>query len=108
MTVNGKTYADLWLEDARLVMLRELAKMPDGRLNQTLMAATLDAFGYRWTKAAVAAQMRGLAELGAAALEIVKDDKGGDFLILAISREGVEHLERRAFIDGVAKPSLGV
>lgn len=103
MTVGGKSYGELWVEDARLVMLKELALQPDGRLNQKLMSATLDAFAYKWPMAQVQAEMRHLASLGAAQVE---ENKPG-YLVASITRAGVEHLERRAFIDGIARPSLG-
>lgn len=98
----SKSYAERWVEDARLTMLRELARQPDGRLNQTLMAATLDTFGYRWPRAQVQTEMRHLQDLGAA---LVEDVDG--FLIASITRAGVEHLERRAFLSGISHPSLG-
>lgn len=105
---EAKTYAAAWNENAYLVMLKELAKQSDGRLNEMLLSLTLDAFGYRMTRGMVKGAMRVLEELGAARIEAVADDKGGEFLIATITREGVEHLERRAFLDGIAKPSLGV
>lgn len=104
MTVNGKSYAERWVEDARLTMLKELALQPDGRLNQKLMSATLDAFAYRWPLGQVQAEMRNLAALGAVEVEEIKPG----YLVASITRAGVEHLERRAFIDGIAQPSLGV
>jgi hypothetical protein len=105
---DAKTYADVWNEDARLCMLKQLAAQHDGRLNEKMMQGVLDSFAYRMTRETVRDHMEILGALGAAKMESIKDDKGGDFLIATITREGVEHLERRAFIEGIAKPSLGV
>ncbi len=52
-------------KDARLVILRELAKQTDKRLNETLLTAVLDTFGHRRTRDWVRTQLRILADLGA-------------------------------------------
>jgi hypothetical protein len=85
------------------VMLKELALQSDGRLNETILTSVLDSFGYSRSREWVRTQMRKLAEIGAAQVT-----EAGPFLVSTITRAGVDHLERRSFIEGIAKPSLGV
>ncbi|MGO4558310.1 VpaChn25_0724 family phage protein [Mesorhizobium sp. 2RAF21] len=93
-------YEDYINADARLVILKELARQPDGRLNETLVTAALDTFGYRRSREWVRTQLRKLEELGG-----VKCLEAGTVLIASITRFGLDHVERRSVIDGVARPS---
>jgi hypothetical protein len=86
--------------DARLVILRELNQQTDGRLNEALLTKTLDAFGHNRSREWVRTQLRKLAELGA-----VKVTEVGNIMVAAITRNGVDHVERRTIIEGVARPS---
>jgi len=89
-------------EDARLIMLRELHKQTDGRLNETLVTKALDVFGHNRSREWVRTELRKLEELGA-----VRIAEAGSIMIAAITRSGVDHVERRAVIEGVARPSPG-
>lgn len=89
--------------DARLVMLKELAKVPGGGLNETVLVKVLDVFGHTRSRDWVAEQMTWLAEKGA-----VEISRAGTVLVARITRTGVEHLERRALIEGINPPSMGV
>lgn len=86
--------------DARLVVLKELARQPAGSLNEALLTHVLDTFGHRRSREWVRTQLRKLEELGA-----VKLTEAGSVLIAAITRAGLDHVERRALLDGVATPS---
>ncbi|MER8990429.1 hypothetical protein [Mesorhizobium sp. M0678] len=86
--------------DARLIVLRELNRQTDGRLNEVLLTKTLDTFGHNRSREWVRTQLRKLAELGA-----VKLTEAGSVMVAAITRSGVDHVERRAIIEGVARPS---
>ena len=88
--------------DARLVILRALADQTDGRLNETLLAATLETFGHRRSRDWVRTQMRALEDLGAVRLIAA----GTDFLIAELTASGQDHVDRRTIIEGVARPSL--
>lgn len=87
-------------QDARLIILKELQCQTDGRLNETLLVTVLDTFGHRRSREWVRTQLRKLAELGA--ITIVE---AGSIMIASITRAGVDHVERRAIIDGVARSS---
>ena len=86
--------------DARLVMLRELNQQIDGRLNEVLLTKALDTFGHNRSREWVRTQLRKLQELGA-----VKVTEAGSILVAAITRAGIDHIERRSIIEGVARPS---
>lgn len=93
-------YQEYLAADARLVILHELHRQADGRLNETIVATVLDTFGYHRSREWVRTQMRKLEEVGA-----VRVAAAGTVLVATITRAGVDHVERRAFVDGVAKPS---
>ncbi|MCB1463247.1 MAG: hypothetical protein KDJ90_12670 [Nitratireductor sp.] len=86
--------------DARLTILKELAIQADGTLNETLLTITLDTFGYRRSRDWTRSQLRKLEELGA-----VRITEAGSVLVASITRAGLDHVERRSFLEGVAKPS---
>lgn len=87
--------------DARLVILRALAEQTDGRLNETLLSMTVETYGHRRSRDWVRTQMRALEELGA--IRIIK--AGEEFLIGELTRLGQDHVDRRAVVEGVARPS---
>lgn len=87
-------------EDARLVILRGLVAETDGRLNEIALTRMLDTFGYRRSREWVRTQIGKLRELGA-----VTVSEAGTVHIAEITRAGIDHVERRSVIDGVARPS---
>lgn len=87
-------------EDARLCILKELASQTDGRLNDAILVKVLDSFGYRRTREWVRTQLNAMADLGA-----VTQTQQGAAIIAMITRAGMDHVERRAVIDGIATPS---
>ncbi len=94
------SYDDFLAEDARLCILKELSKQTDGRLNDSVLTRVLDTFGYRRSRDWVRTQMRKLDDVGAVRLL-----EAGTALIATITRAGMDHVERRAVLEGVAKPS---
>ncbi|MDF1778751.1 MAG: hypothetical protein P1V13_22235 [Rhizobiaceae bacterium] len=87
-------------EDARLVILRGLNGEADGRLNEIGLTRLLDTFGHRRSREWVCTQINKLAELGA-----VTVTTAGTVTIATITRSGIDHVERRSIIVGVARPS---
>lgn len=88
-------------KDARLVILRELAKQTDNRLNETILTAVLDTFGHRRSREWVRNQLRVLADIGAVTITEV-----GSIMIAELRRAGQDHVDRRTILEGVARPSL--
>lgn len=86
-------------QDARLVILRELAAENDYRLNETILSRVLDAFGHRRSREWLTDQLSEMETLGA-----IKLSEAGTVLVAQITRAGIEHVENRAAIDGIARP----
>jgi hypothetical protein len=97
------SYDQFMTEDARLVILKELARQPDGRLNEALLEKVLDVFGHRRSREWIRTQLNKLAELGAVVVL-----QAGTVLVASITRAGLDHVERRSVIEGVARPSPGI
>lgn len=95
-------YEETLVQDARLVILKELSKQNDGRLNATIMVNVLDSFGHRRSRTWVQEQFNFLESKGA-----VKLHKAGSILVAGLTQVGQDHIDRREFVDGIAKPSLG-
>ena len=90
--------ANAFETEARLAILGELNKQSDGRLNEILLDRTLSAQGYSRSRDWLRTQLRKLEELGAVTITTTPDD----LLIAGLTREGLEHFERRSNIDGIA------
>lgn len=87
-------------QDARLIILRELARQVDGRSNDTMLGAVLDSLGVRRSRDWRRTQLRRLEELEAVRLEEI-----GPVLVAALRRAGRDHVERRAVLEGVTRPA---
>lgn len=96
------SYVEYLELDARLVILRGLAAQATGRLNEVIITKMLDDFGYSKSRDWTRTQMRKMEEVGA-----VKLEEAGTVLIATITRAGLDHVERRSFMEGIGKPSPG-
>lgn len=96
------SYVEYFETDARLVILRGLATQSAGRLNEVIITKMLDDFGYNRSREWTRTQLRKMEDVGAIKLEEV-----GTVLVASITRAGLDHAERRSFIEGIAKPSPG-
>ena len=92
--------ADAIAADARLTILRELKKQVDGRLSEVLIRRVLDLYGIRRDRDWVATQLRKLEALGAVELQ-----DAGDVLVARILPAGRDHVDERAIIEGITRPS---
>jgi predicted transcriptional regulator len=87
------------LADLRLVLLRTLQGETDHTLNEVLLTAAAERWGHKRTRDAIKAELRWLAEVGAVRVTEVEG-----YLIATLTRRGLDHVERRSFIDGVNRP----
>ncbi|MBB5987418.1 hypothetical protein [Sphingobium lignivorans] len=94
------SYSDAITADARLCILKELARQVDGRLNEVGLTHVLDAFGIRRPRSWVRTQLLALDQLGA-----VKVTELGTVMVASLTKLGRDHVERRQIVDGVARPS---
>lgn len=90
-------------EDARLVMLKELASQTNYTLNETILHSVIEAFGHNRSRDWLRTQLRKMEELGA-----IRLTPAGSVLIAAISPAGIDHVLRRSVIEGIARPSAGI
>lgn len=86
--------------DARLVILKELSKQTDYRLNETILHSVLVAFAHNRTREWLRTQLNLMAELG-----VVKVHEFGSVYIAEITQLGLDHLERRSVVEGIDRPS---
>ncbi|MBO9419168.1 hypothetical protein J7481_06650 [Labrenzia sp. R4_2] len=97
------SYADHAASDCRLIILKALAQETDHRLNETLIQKILESFGHTKSRDYVRTQLNKLTELGA-----VRVSAAGSVQVAELLGPGLDHVERRALLDGVLKPSPGV
>jgi hypothetical protein len=95
-------YEEHMTHDARLVILKELARQGHGRMNEVILERVLDVFGHHRSRDWIRTQLRKLEELGA-----VRIDEVGTVMVATLTRAGLDHVERRSFIEGIARPSPG-
>lgn len=96
------SYDESVAEDARLVILKELAVQVDGRCNEVTLTRVLDTFAIKRSREWVRTELRKLAELGC--INIVE---AGTVMIAALRTRGRNHVERREIVDGISRPSDG-
>lgn len=96
------SYHEVVAADCRLIILRALNEEDDNRLNENLISHVLETFGHSKSRDYVRQQMCKLAELGAVQLTEI-----GTVTVATLLRGGLDHIERRAFLEGVRKPSVG-
>lgn len=90
-------------EDARLVILKELASQTNYSLNDTILHSVVEAFGHNRSRDWVRTQIRKLQDVGA-----VNIAEAGTVLIATVTQAGIDHVLRRTILEGVARPSAGV
>jgi hypothetical protein len=90
-------------EDARLLILFELSRQTDGRLDhETLLDVLVSGEGYSVTLEWVDTQLNFLEQVGAVALA-----KSGSLRTAEILRPGLDHVARRLTLAGVRRPGVG-
>ncbi|WP_425230217.1 hypothetical protein [Sphingomonas sp.] len=86
--------------EARLILLKELARSSDGRSNDLVLDRVLDAHGFRRSRDWLRTQLRALAELGA-----IDVREAGSVVVAELKRLGRDHVDRRGAIESVARPA---
>lgn len=92
-------------EDARLVILAELAQQRDATLNSRNLARAIEAVVPRRPAEWVEAQIGWLETMGA--VRTTRSDLAGigPVIIATLRNAGRNHVERRAFLPGVSRPA---
>lgn len=95
-------------EHARLIVLRVLAKEPDGALNSAALQDYLQLYGISKPRDWLHDELRWLADMGAVTVTDPGSASGAGLStvrIAAITRKGLDHVERRLCIEGIKRPS---
>jgi hypothetical protein len=87
-------------QESRLIILRELDRQPDGRLNSAMLVSVLETFGITRSRDWLHEELRWLAEIGA-----IRVSEAGTVRIAELLAKGRDHVERRIVIEGVKRPS---
>lgn len=102
MSLDTSDFARRVDEEARLIILRALATIPSGMLTDNVIADELERFGHRRTRDWLRTQLGRLADLGA-----VDTREEGSVVVVTLLSPGLDHVERRAILSGVRRPSVG-
>ncbi|MDZ7894999.1 MAG: hypothetical protein U5M50_08665 [Sphingobium sp.] len=94
------SYDETVAEDARLIILKELAAQVDGRMNEVGLTRVLDAFAIKRSRDWVRTQLVKLQVLDA-----IRVSEMGTVMVAELRSLGRDHVERREVIMGVARPS---
>ena len=91
---------DIIREEARLIMLRELAAQGNYSANESLLQATLESYGIAKSRDWVRDELRRLEDLGAVRITVM-----GSVIVATATMKGIDHVEHRLLIEGVKRPS---
>lgn len=97
----AKDYRTHMAEDCRRIILQALSEETSATLNENLIGAHIEAHGIRKPRDYVREQIDWLAKRGAIAVT-----ETGGVVIAQLLTKGLEHVERRELIPGVARPAL--
>ena len=87
-------------EEARLIILRELARQNNYSLNEPLLQSTLESFGIAKPREWLREELRRMEDLGALVLTVA-----GSVMVASATLKGLDHVERRLTIEGIKRPS---
>jgi len=93
------TFEETMKQDLRLVLLRTLNEQPAFTCNESILNDIVKTYGHNKSRNHIKAQLRWLADTDA--IE-VKEVEG--FLIATLKRNGQDHIEGLAIIDGIKRP----
>lgn len=100
-----KTFAQRAAEEARLVMLQELARQPNGELPIRMFRDVLEVEGHTYSHDWVRTELSRLEELRLVRLITLRD--GVPPHIAGITELGEDVVARRVVVEGVKRPDRG-
>ena len=92
--------AEIMRQEARLIIMRELAAQASYSLNETLLQDTLATFGIFKPRDWVREELRRLEDLGAVTIRIA-----GTVMIAVATPKGLDHAKGNLVIEGIKRPS---
>ena len=87
-------------QEARLIILRELAEQPGYSLNDAMLQEVLKTFGINRSRDWLLDELRWLADVNAITVR-----EAGTAKIAILGQKGRDHVEYRIVITGVKRPS---
>lgn len=99
----GKQFAQLWLEDMRLVMLRTLAQTSGYSCNDSILQDVLATFAHKCSRDQVRSALSWLSEQGYLTYEVLET---GTY-IATITQRGVDVAAGNITVPGVKRPGPG-
>lgn len=100
MSDIGVDYMRIMREEARLIILKEVARQENETLMSSVLEEVLPVFAIRQPRAWIHQQMDYLATMGAL---VVKS--AGTVKIGTLTDLGRRHIDRDSFIEGVKRPA---
>ncbi len=100
MTSLGIDYAEMQREEARLIILRELAVQANESLSSSMMEPSLRLFAIYQERPWIHQQLDWMANMGA--ISVIE---AGTVKIATLLPAGWRHIRREQFIDGIKRPS---
>jgi hypothetical protein len=97
------TFAAAMAEDRRLVILRLLSEDTDFSLNARMLQTGLKLLGHNASLDAIHADLAWLQDVAAVTVATVH----GDVQVATLTERGRDHVEKRAVIPGIKRPSPG-
>jgi len=96
------SFSKFMTEDRRLCLLRALVTETSNTLNESILQRAAEGHGHNVSRDVIKADLRWLEEVGA-----LTNREVSGYLIATLTDRGLDHIERRTAIDGIAKPKLG-
>lgn len=98
---NKMSYSERVAEHYRLTILRCLQEEDDGKINESLLAEYVADFGFSGGRDHLRIHLKWLSDAGCVK---VHDVRG--IAVAELTEKGADHVERRALIPGIKKPSV--
>lgn len=94
------TFANLLIEEMRLVMLRLLAEMPSYRANSSTLTTGLDSYGLSFSRDQVKSELHWLADSS----HITIEADTGSVLVVKLTERGADIAAGRTKAHGIKRP----
>lgn len=99
----GKSFAELWREDRRLVILRTLAETSGYSCNDSILQTILVTFAHKCSRDQVRSELAWLQEQGYLTYDVLET---GTY-IATITQSGIDVAQGNITVPGVKRPGPG-
>lgn len=94
-------YQDHINKDVRLIILKALHSQDDYSLNSSILQTLLEGYGHTESRDYIHNQLRWMERN----VQAVKITQAGSVLVATLTNAGRDHVERRARLEGIKRPS---